>query len=71
MTIFGTQEKQLGQALKGVWYESGLQKQRQESAAHDKDEELYSSEEEDDNDSDDEEGAFAKIQPLRQKKYKK
>ena len=71
--IFGTQEKQLCQALKGIWYESGLQKWRGEVAAYDKDDESSSSkvEDDDDDDDEDEQGAFAKMKLLRQKKPKK
>ena len=70
LTVFGTQEKLLWQAMKAVNYESRSQKWRWESGAHDK-EDLSSSDEEDDNDDDDElEGAFAKIKPLRQNKQK-
>ena len=72
--VFGTQEKLLPQALKGVHYESGSQKCRQEGAAHDKQEDSSSSEETDDDDDDDydddKEGAVAKIKPLK-KKHKK
>ena len=72
LTVFGTQEKPLWQALKGVQYELGPQKWGQESAAHDKQEdESSSSEEEEEEDDDDQEGAFAKIKLLRQKKHKK
>ena len=73
LTVFGSQKKMLRQALKGVWYELGSQKGRQESVACDKQEnESSSSEEGDDNDNDDnQEGVFAKIKLLRQKKHKK
>ena len=72
LTIFGTKEKPLRQALKGVCYESRSQKRRQESEAHDKQEESPSSDKEDNNDDDDEpEGAFARIKLLKQKKTKK
>ena len=64
--LFGTQEKPLCQALKGVHYESGLQKCRQEDAAHDKQEDSSSSEETDDDD----EGAVTRKKTLK-KKHKK
>ena len=66
-TIFGTQEKPLRQALKGVYYESRSQKRRCESAACDKQEESPSSdnEEDDDDDGDEPEGAFTRIKPLK------
>ena len=59
--LFGTQEKLLCQALKGVHYESSTQKHRQEDAAHDKQEDSSSSEETDD---DDEEGAQKEAQEV-------
>ena len=72
--LFATQEKQLHQALKGVCYESCMQKCRQEDAPHDKQEDSSSSEEtnddDDDDDDDDKEGAVTRIKPLK-KKYKK
>ena len=69
--VFGTQEKPLHQALKGVHYESSSQKCRQEDAAHDKQEDSSSSEETDDyDDDDDDEGPVARIKPLK-KKHKK
>ena len=69
--LFGTQEKPLCQALKGVCYESGSQKCRQEDAAHDKQEDSSSSEEMDDDDDDNEdEGAVTRIKLLK-KKHKK
>ena len=68
--LFGTQEKPLHQALKGVCYESGSQKCRWEDAAHDKQEDSSSSEEMDDNDDDEDEGAVARIKLLK-KKHKK
>ena len=66
--VFGTQEKPLHPALKGVHYESSSQKCRQEDAAHDKLEDCSSSEETDDDDDD--EGAVTRIKPL-EKKHKK
>ena len=68
--VFGTQEKPLHQALKGVHYESSLQKCRREDAAHDKHNSSSSEETDDDDDKDDEEGAVARIKPLK-KKHKK
>ena len=70
--LFGTQEKLLCQALKGVHYESSTQKHRHErNAAHDKQEDSSSSEETDDeDDNDDEEGAVTRIKLLK-KKHKK
>ena len=69
--VFGTQEKPLHQALKGVCYESSSQKHRQEDAAHDKQEDSSSSEETDDNnDDDDDDDAVTRIKPLK-KKHKK
>ena len=68
--LFGTQEKLFCQALKGVHYESGLQKCRREYAAHDKQEDSSSSEEMDDNDDDEDEGAVTRIKLLK-KKHKK
>ena len=60
--LFGTQEKLLCQALKGVHYESGTQKCRWEDAGHDKQEDSSSSEETDDEDDDDDkEGAVTGI----------
>ena len=67
--LFGTQEKLLHQALKGVHYESSSQNCRWEDAAHDKQEDASSSEETDDNDDDDK-GAVARIKLLK-KKHKK
>ena len=50
---------------------TGMQKHRQEYAAHDKQEDSSSSEETDDKDeNDDEEGAVTRIKPLK-KKHKK
>ena len=70
-TLFGTQEKPLRQALKGVHYESRSQKRRCESVAHDKQEDTPSSEDKESNDDDDEpEGAFTKIKLLKCKKKK-
>ena len=66
--LFGTQEKSLWQALKGVKYESGTQKCRWESATHNDKE--SSSSEEDDDDGDEPEGVLAKIKPLKHKKKK-
>ena len=63
LTIFGTEEKPLRQALKGVHFQSRSQKRRRESAVHDKQEELPSSddkEDDDDNDDDEPEGAFVR-----------
>ena len=58
--VFGTQEKPLHQALKGVHYESSSQKKtRWEDAAHDNQEDSSSSEETDDDD--DKEGAVTRI----------
>ena len=57
------------QALKGVHYESGSQKCRQEDAAHDKQEDSSSSEKKDDDEEEDE-GAVTRIKPLK-KKHKK
>ena len=68
--LFGTQEKLLCQALKGVHYESGSQKCRREDAAHDKQEDSSSSEETDDDDDNEDEGAVTRIKPLK-KKHKK
>ena len=69
--LFGTQEKLLLQALKGVHYESGLQKCRWEDAAHDKQEDSSSSgETNDDDDDDNDEGAVTRIKLLK-KKHKK
>ena len=68
--LFGTQEKPLCQALKGVHYESGSQKCRREDAAHDKQEDSSSSEEMDDNDDDEDEGAVARIKLLKKKPKK-
>ena len=69
--LFGTKEKLLHQALKGVHYESGSQKCRWENAAHDKQEDSSSSNKTDDkDDDDDEEGAVARIELLK-KKHKK
>ena len=67
--LFGTQEKLLCQALKGVHYESGMQKHRWEDAVHDKQDDSSSSEETDDED-DDEEGGVTRIKLLK-KKHKK
>ena len=66
--LFGTQEKPLHQALKGVHYESGSQKCRQEDAAYDKQEDSFSSKEI--NDDDDDEGAVTRKKLLK-KKHKK
>ena len=63
--LFGTQEKLLHQALKGVHYESGSQKCRWEDAACDK-QDSSSSEETDDDDD----GAVTRIKLLK-KKHKK
>ena len=68
--LFGTQEKPLHQALKGVGYESGSQKLRQEDAACDKQEDSSSSEETDDDDDDEDEGAVTRIKPLKKKPKK-
>ena len=68
--LFGTQEKPLHQALKGVCYESSAQKCRREDAAHDKQEDSSSSEETNDKEDDDEEGAVTRIKLLK-KKHKK
>ena len=69
--LFGAQEKPLCQTLKGVHYECGSQKCRQEDAADDKKEDSSSSEETDDDDNDDEdEGAVTRIKLLK-KKHKK
>ena len=69
--LFGTQEKPLHQALKGVHYESGMQKCRWEDTAYDKQEDSSSSEEtNDEDDDDDKEGAVTRIK-LFKKKHKK
>ena len=68
--LLGAQEKPLHQALKGVHYESGSQKCKQEDAACDKQEDSSSSEEMDHDDEEEDEGAVAKIKPLK-KKHKK
>ena len=72
LTLFGTQEKPLRKALKGVCYESTSQKRRCESAAHGKQEDTPCSEDEESNDDDDDklEGAFTRIKPLKCKKKK-
>ena len=63
--------KLLCQALKGVHYESSMQKCRWEDAAHDKQEDSSSSKKTDDDDDDDEEeGAVIKIKLLKMKPKK-
>ena len=63
--VFGTLEKLLCQALKGVHYKFSTQKHRQEDVAYDKQEDSSSSEETDD--EDDEKGAVTKIKLLKKK----
>ena len=63
--LFGTQEKLLHQALKGVHYESSSQKHRWEDAACDKQEDSSSSDETDDDDDDDDKGAVTRIKSLK------
>ena len=63
-TVFNAPEKKLRQVVKGVTYESGLQKWKWELAQHDHDSSSLS----DNDDSDNEEGPVAKIKPLKKRK---
>ena len=70
LKLFGTPEKPLYQALKGVHYESGSQKCRWEDAACDKQEDSWSCEEMDDDDDNEDEGAVTRIKLLKKKPKK-